>query len=406
MPPHLLPAASSLVLCLALAGQSPSAGHDAERMVRVGTVAEREVTSGHYAATSFLVLHHGEEVAAGAFGHADVASSTPMRRDTIVRIFSMSKAITAITALTLLEDGLVRLDTKVADWLPEFAAPKVFAGGTADAPRLEPAQKAITVRMLLNHTAGFTYDFFRDSPLHDMYRAADLWSAASLDEFVRRAAALPLLAQPGEQWNYSIADDVLGALIERVAGRPFADCVRDRVTGPLGMADTDFDVPEAKRARLATVHTKKDGAFEAVSEAFGTYAEPGRGFPAGGAGMFSTLDDYAKFAAMLAGGGSWKGVRILGRKTMELATANSLRGTQSMRSPGDGWNLICGVRTDPGAASDLGSQGMLFWSGAATTAFFADPHEDLVGVVFCQHLPHDPERFLSRFRDAVYSALR
>lgn len=392
-----------------LAAQTPhaaAAAFDPERLARIATVVQSDVTAGNYAGASFLVLHRGEEVAHGCFGKADVAADRPLQRDSICRIYSMTKAITAVAALTLVEADALRLDARIGRWLPEFAAPRVLVGGTAEAPELVAAERAITVRMLLNHTAGFSYDFFRDSPVDELYRRTDLWGAASMDEFVRRAAALPLLAQPGERYRYSIADDVLGALIERVSGQPLADYVREHVTGPLGMDDTDYDVPEAKRDRLATLHTRKDGRFEALQPSFGAFAEAGRGFAAGGAGMFSTLDDYAKFCSMLLGNGSHRGVRILSRKTMELAATDSLRHGQDTGSPGDGWGLVCGIRTDPGAAADLGSTGMLFWSGAATTAFFVDPSEGLVGVLFCQHLPHDPQRLIPRFRDAVFTALR
>lgn len=390
-----------------LPAQSPTPdGFDRDCLARVGSVVQSTIDSGNYAGASFVVLRNGTEAASGSFGLADVPTRTPMRRDTIVRLYSMTKAITAVAALTLVEADVLRLDADIGRWLPELATPSVLVGGTADAPETTPAARRITVRMLLNHTAGFSYDFHRDSPVDELYRRADLWSSGSLDEFLAKAAKLPLVSQPGERFRYSISDDVLGVLIERASKRPFADYLHDAVTGPLGMRDTAFDVPDEKRARLANVHTEKNGAFEVVPASFGVFAEPGRGFPAGGAGLFSTIDDYARFAGMLLGDGTLGDVRILSRKTMELATLDSLRGSQSSGYPGDGWGLICAVRTDPGAAPDLGSPGMLYWSGAATTSFFVDRHEGLVGVLLCQHLPHDPHRLISRFRNAVYAALQ
>ncbi|MFO1077243.1 MAG: serine hydrolase domain-containing protein [Planctomycetota bacterium] len=385
---------------------APDSGFDATRLQRVPALLQGEVAAGHHAGVSFLLLRNGREVQFGAFGFADVAGEVPFRRDTIVRLYSMTKAITSVAALALVEQQSLRLDEPVAKWLPELAAMQVCTGGTADAPLLAPAKNAITLRMLLNHTAGFTYGFFTNSPVQELYRRADLWSATSCEDFLKRLAPLPLLAEPGEQWNYSVADDVLGVWIERASGKSFAEFVRANVTAPLGMVDTDFDVPEGKRTRIATMYQWEDGALKALEPTFGVFAEPGRGFDAGGAGLFSTIDDYARFCRMLLGNGELDGVRILGRKTMELAGMDSLRGDQHTSRPGDGWGLVCAVRSDPGASPELGSLGMLHWSGAATTHFFVDPQEGLVGLLLCQHQPYDQHRLLSRFHTAVYQALR
>jgi CubicO group peptidase (beta-lactamase class C family) len=398
----------SLVACFAaaLAAQSATTGFDAERLGRIAAVVRGEVENGHHAGASFVVLHRGEEVAAGVFGAADVDTGAALRRDSIVRIYSMTKPITAVAALVLFERGVLRLDSPIRDWLPAFAAPQVCTGGTAEAPRLEPAVRPITVRMLLNHTAGFSYDFYRDSPAQELYRRAGLWDSASLAEFVQKAAALPLVAQPGTAWNYSIADDVLGAVIEAASGMPLPQFVQEAVCRPLGMVDTDYDVPEQKRDRLATVHQHEAGALKTLGPQFGAYAEPGRGFAAGGAGMFSTLDDYARFCRMLLAGGRLGEVQLLSRKTMELAGRDSLGAGLKTSRAADGWGLICAVVRDLPAGHDLGSDGLLHWSGAATTHFFVDPREDLVGIVFAQHMPYDQHRLLPRFRTAVYQALR
>lgn len=406
-----MPRATSLFVAalawLPLGPRAQSAtAFDPARLLRVSELLGSEVDAGRHAGLSFVLLHHGERVAEGAFGKADITTGRPLRMDSIVRIYSMSKPITAVAALTLLEQGKLRLDQPIADFLPELKAPQVFVGGTAEAPQLAPAARPITVRMLLNHTAGFTYDFFRESPLHEIYRKAELWAASSSADFLRRVAALPLLAQPGTAWNYSIADDVLGVLIERAAQQALADYVRDHVTGPLRMVDTDFDVEPGKRARLATLHRQENGALITMEPTFGVYAEAGRGFAAGGAGLFSTLADYARFARFLLGDGALDGERVLGRKTMELARANSLRDDQRTSRPGDGWNLIASVCTEPGAGHDLFSAGTVHWSGAATTTFFADPQEGLVGVLFAQHLPFDEHKVIARFRTLAYQALR
>lgn len=397
--PWLLVLAGSL----APAQQSPFL---AERLVRLPALLERLVAAGEHAGASFVLFHRDRLVAHGAFGLADAAAGRPMQRDTIVRVYSMTKAVTAVAALVAVEQGRLRLDQPIGDLLPDLAGLRVFSGGTAEAPLLAEAERPITVRMLLTHTAGFTYDFLRASPVHELYRRAALWESASSDDFLRRVAALPLLAQPGTAWNYSIANDVLGVLLERLLERPLDAVVRDLVTGPLGMVDTDFDVPEGKRDRLAAMHRRDGDRLVPIEPTYGVYAESGRGFPAGGAGLFSTLDDFARFVRLLVGDGEVDGVRVLGRKTLELARRDALRGGQRTTTPGAGWGLIAAVWSDPGAGSEPFSPGTVFWNGAATTSFFADPQEGIVGVLFAQHLPFDEHKLIPRFRTAVYQAVR
>ena len=392
-------------LSFALIAQQAASPLLPDRVGRVEQLLRSVVEKGQHAGVSCLVLHRGKEVLAHTLGAADVGTGAPLLRSSIVRIYSMSKPITAVTALCLVERGVLRLDQPIKDWLPEFSKPEVFVGGTAAAPQTVIAERPITVRMLLNHTAGFSYDFFRSSPLHDLYRSAKLWEAASSEEFLQRAARLPLLAQPGTAWNYSIADDVLGVLIERATKRSLPDNVRELVTGPLRMVDTDFDVAADKLPRLASLHGRVEGKLVTTDATFGAYAEPGRGFPAGGAGMFSTLDDYARFALLLVGDGEVDGVRVLSRRMLEVARGDSLDGLRTSR-PGDGWGLICAVVREPSAGHDLMSQGAQHWSGAASTTFWVDPQEQLVAVLMAQHQPFDEFSLHTRFRTAVYQALR
>lgn len=386
--------------------QQPAAAFEAERLARVPALLDDAVAKGQVAGASCRIWHRGAPVLQHAVGVADVATAAPWRDDTIVRIYSMTKPLTAATALVFVERGLLRLDQPVHEILPELKAPRVFVGGTADAPETVPAERAITVRMLLNHTAGFSYDFVRESPLHDLYRRADLWGSSSSEQFLARAATLPLYHQPGTLWHYSIADDVLGVLLERLAGRPLDAVLRECLTGPLGMVDTDFDVPDDKRARLAGLHRREGGKLVQNDVVFGAFVEPGRGFPAGGAGLFSTLQDYGRFARWLLGDGSLDGVRVLGRKTMERLRADSLGPGLAISRPGEGWGLVSAVVREPGLGHDLMSVGTLHWSGAATTTFFADPQEQLVAVLFAQHVPYDECKLTNRFRTAVYQALR
>lgn len=404
-PKAAIAALSALVALPALL-PAQSGPVDPARLARVRAVVEAPIATGRLAGATWLILHGDDVVESGAAGTRDVDSGEPMTLDTIVRIYSMTKMITAVATLQLLERNALQLDDPIGRWIPELASLQVLTGGSADAPELTPAEREITVHMLLEHTAGFSYDFQTGSPVGELYQRADLWSSDSLDDFVRRLAKLPLVAQPGAAFHYSVADDVLGLLVQRVSGQAFEDFVAANVTGPLGMTDTFFDVPPDKLSRLASLHVLEEGELKTTQPSFGAFAEPGRGFAAGGAGLFSTIRDYARFARALRDGGEFDGARILGRKTWQLALANSLAPDQGQVGPGDHWNLICAVRTDLGASAQLGSEGMLYWSGAATTHFFVDPEEDLVGLLFCQHFPFDEHRLFPRFRTAVYQALR
>jgi CubicO group peptidase (beta-lactamase class C family) len=387
------------------AGAAGTAGFDPERLGRVADVVRGAVEQGDYAGASFLVLHDGRTASEGAWGLADADTGAPMRLDTIVRIYSMTKVVTCVAALQLMEEGVLRLDDPVSRWLPELDRLQVFTGGTADAPVLEPLAEPLTVKHLLNHTGGFTYDLF-SGPVPELYQRADLWNATSMDDFIARVARLPLLRQPGQAFDYGIGNDLLAVLVERAGGAPFEEQVARRITGPLGMDDTFFDVPEDKRARLAAIHVREGDELQTGPIILGAYAEPGRGIASGGAGLFSTLQDYAHFAQCLLQGGTLDGVRILGRKTVELALKNSLPAGVGTFEPGMAWGLFSGVRLPTPAGNEPDSPGTFSWAGAATTLFFADPEENVVALVFAQHTPMDERGLLPRFRIAVYQALR
>jgi CubicO group peptidase (beta-lactamase class C family) len=380
------------------------AGFDPERLGRVADVVRGAVERGDYAGAAFLVLHDGRTASEGAFGLADADSGAPMRLDTIVRVYSMTKVVTCVAALQLMEEDVLRLDDPVSRWLPELDGLQVCTGGTADAPVLEPLTRPLTVRHLLNHTGGFTYDFF-GGPVAELYQRADLWNATSMDDFLARVGRLPLVRQPGQAFDYGIGNDVLAVLVERAGGAPFEEQVARRITGPLGMEDTFFDVPAEKRPRLAALHVRDGDGLRTGPVILGAYAEPGRGFASGGAGLFSTLHDYARLAQCLLQGGTLDGARILGRKTVQLALQDSLPAGATLE-PGMTWGLLGGVRLPTPAGYEPGSPGTLSWGGAATTYFFADPEESVVALVVAQHTPFDERGLFPRFRIAVYQALR
>lgn len=328
-------------------------------------------------------------------------------------------------------ERLARLHARMQRFVDEgqhagLATMKVFKGGTARAPVVVPARTPITIKHLLTHTSGFIYDF-GTGPLDQIYKQVDVFEASSLDQFVSRAATLPLAHEPGSRFAYGISSDILGAVVEKVSGQKFQEFVEERICRPLRMRDTGFDVPAEKMTRLAIVyeHVKggtsgtgstsagngasgSQGRFLASKPIASAYAEKGRGFAAGGSGMFSTIGDYARFAQMLLNGGELDGVRILGRKTIELMTANHLnylpRVTHAF-SDSDGFGLGVAVRVDLARSNELGSVGQFGWSGAATTTVNIDPQERLVALVFAQHMPFNEHDLFWNFTTLTYQAL-
>lgn len=404
------PAGSDLIAQSPLpTAQAHDVGIDPRRLERVEHFVERTVYGAQRAGAASLVARDGKVVQWTTYGAASIDGGQPLRRDTIFRIYSMSKVITSVAVLQLFESGALSLDDDITRWLPELAELPVFVGGDADHPITQPTAEPITVRRLLNHTAGFSYDIFTGSPVHELYRRADLWSAPDFDTFLERVATLPLIAEPGSAYNYSIAIDLLGAFIERASGQPFDAYLQAQIFDPLKMVDTGFSVPESKRTRLASLYElDPDGHLVQAAPILNVTPEPGSGIPSGGGGLFSTMGDYLRFAQALLNGGVLDGERVLGRKTVELALRNSLDETPTPYnsfSPADGWGLWSAVRLDTAKAREPGSDGMFHWSGAASTHFFVDPQEKLIGMFFSQHFPFDQFDLFQRFRIAVYQAL-
>jgi CubicO group peptidase (beta-lactamase class C family) len=286
-----------------------------------------------------------------------------------------------------------------------------MTGGTADAPQLEPLKRPITIKHLLTHTSGLIYDFDGDDALHQLYQRADLWSGPGLNDFITKVGKLPLKHQPGDAFTYGINSDVLGVLIERVSGRSFGEFLAARVFTPLVMKDTAFDVPAEKMNRLAkTYKHRADGqGFVEAEPMLGTWAEGGRGVQSGGAGLFSTVDDYARFAQMLCNGGTLDGRRILGRKTVELMTANHLTALPESAhafNRSKGFGLGVEVSIDAGRGSVPTSLGQIGWYGAATTYCQIDPKEKLVAIALAQHFPYNEHGLFAKWATAYYQALK
>ncbi|MGB5438619.1 MAG: serine hydrolase domain-containing protein [Gammaproteobacteria bacterium] len=386
---------------------SPAHEHiDPARLERMHDLVGAYVAEGKHAGAAAMVVRNGMIVDWRTWGKSNLDSGEPIKKDTIFRIYSMSKIITSAAVLQLFEQNKLLLSQPVTDFIPELKELKVFAGGSAEIFELEDIKTPITIRMLLNHTAGFSYGFFEESPVNELYKQADLWNSSSLDEFIERVARLPLISQPGEAYNYGISDDILGLVVQRASGMSFEKYIATNITGPLKMKDTAFYVPEEKMQRLASIHEHGDDGKLVVAEPVtDAYAEKGRGIPSGGGGLFSTIGDYARFGQCLLNGGELDGVRILGRKTIELAMQNSLPEGEFAFSPAMGWGLMSGLHIDMAGSLEPVSEGTFTWSGAATTHFFADPSENLMGLIFTQHFPYDEHQLFTRFHISVYQAL-
>jgi CubicO group peptidase (beta-lactamase class C family) len=385
-----------------------TAGFDPARLERLHETTKRFVDEGKHAGLITLVARNGKIVDFQIYGYRDVEKRLPMQRDTICRVYSMSKIITCAATLILFEDGKFNLDDAAAKYLPELKDMKVWAGGTEDSPQLEALKRPITITHLLTHTSGLIYDFVGDDELTKLWRAADLWSGPGLTNFMTKLSKLPLKHQPGDAYTYGVNQDVLGALIERVSGQRFGAFLEERIFAPLGMKDTAFDVPEEKKGRLAKTYKLVDRKFAEDAPLIQTYAEEGRGIEAGGAGIFSTAGDFARFAQMLRNGGTLEGQRILGRKTVELMTADHMltlpNNQAATRQKGFGFGVE--VTTKLGQLSVPSSIGQFGWYGAATTYCQIDPQEKIVAIALAQHFPFNEHNFFAKFQTGYYQALK
>lgn len=389
-----------------------AAGLSPERLDMLHRNLGAEVDAGRYSGYILMLARDGRIVDWRAHGWQEVANRTPMQKDSIVRIYSMSKIVTSVAVLMLMEEGKLKLADPVEKFLPGLKNRQVLTGGTADAPMLAPAARPVTIRDLLTHTAGYYYDaeWSAGSPVAiELFKRAKVWEAANLDEFVNRVALLPLAEQPGTRFRYGISIDLLGAIVEKASGLRLDQFFAQRIFSPLGLRDTGFWVPAEKRSRLALVHARgPDGKLAAVPPDPGTPAGPDRGLLSGGGGLYSTAGDYVRFAQMLLNGGQLDGVRLLGPKTVELMTRNHIAHLADPHPFGRaemGFGLGVRMVTDLGRSPLLGSAGMFGWDGAATSLVWMDPQERLVALVLFQHFPFDQDNIFAPFTNGVYSAL-
>jgi CubicO group peptidase (beta-lactamase class C family) len=378
-------------------------GLSSERLGRLHNEFEKLTREGKKAGAIVLIARNGKIADWRSFGHRDIENALPMERDSICRIWSMTKVITSVAVLQLLEEGKINLNDPVHMYVPELKDVKVYQSGTADDPVLAPAARPITIKHLLTHTSGLTYPW-GDAVVPELYRRSKLFDVASLKEFAGKVGQLPLVAHPGDKYEYGINTDILGYVVQVVSDIPFDQFVQKRILDPLKMKDTSFQLPAAKKSRLAKTYTYKDGK---LGEPPAVVDLTDRGVPFGGMGLYSTIGDYARFGQMLLNGGQLEGVRILSRKTVELMTTNHLN---HMPKPtidangSNGFGLGGSVRIDLAKGNRLGSVGMFGWSGAASTYFSMDPKEKTVALLFLQYTPFDSPT-LEKFSTLFYQAI-
>jgi CubicO group peptidase (beta-lactamase class C family) len=366
---------------------------------RLSAALQDRVAAGHIPGAVALVARHGKIAYHESFGRQDPASDKPMANDAIFRIYSMTKAIVSVAVMMLWEEGRLLLSDPIAQYIPAFKATKV---GIEQADLVRP----ITVQDLLRHTSGLTYEFLGTSPVHQAYMKARTGRLKQTNEQqADLLASLPLTAQPGTAWGYSRSTDVLGRLIEVISGQALGTFLSERILVPLGMADAAFSVPADQHHRIAEPFAKDPETGSAV--ALLDIRRPAI-FESGGGGMVATGMDYARFLAMLMGNGRLGQVRLIGRKTLELMTADHLGPEIAVASdllpPGHGFGLGFAVRTRAGLAPFPGSVGNYWWGGAAGTTFWVDPTERLFAVLMIQ-APVQREHYRVMFRDLVYAAV-
>jgi CubicO group peptidase (beta-lactamase class C family) len=416
----LLSAALALLATPALAkDEARRAGLDSARLARIDAMIQGYVDAKQIPGAVTLVARRGEIAHVGVQGEKAFGSGDAMRRDTIFRIYSMSKPITSVATLILYEEGKLRLTDPVSKWIPELAKPRVLRDVNGPLDATDPSPSEITVRDLLTHCSGLVYSFTTQGTLTKAYEEAGVSGAGSpltAAEWAARLGKLPLAHAPGTRWNYSVSTDVLGLLVERVSGMPYAQFLEQRIFAPLGMKDTAFFVPAEKLGRFATNYMPNaQGGLDVFDAPASSTYRTAPVFASGGGGLVSTADDYARFALMLAGGGKLGGVRILSRKTVELMTTNHLTASEAegfgLRGyrvfAGNGFGLGVMTQTDAAGYRGLGSVGKHGWGGAAGTWYWVDPEEDLVAVLMIQRMSFGgaPIPISRDFETAVYQAI-
>ena len=404
LPLALLAAAALLAQPLPVAKRPEDAGFSSQRLERVHRQMQADVDSGRIPGGVLLIARKGRVAFFDALGFQERRAGTPMKKDAIFRIASMSKPITSVAAMILAEEGKLDIGAPVEQYLPEFK--EVRVGVEKAVPK-----RPMTVHDLLRHTSGLTYGIFGNSPVDELYKKSNMFRSKSLAEMVAVIARLPLAHQPGEAWEYSVSTDVLGRIVEVVSGMDLDAFVAGRITGPLKMGDTGFYMTAAQAGRLA-----RPDAATALPPAPPT-TKPA--ILSGGGGMYATAGDYARFCQMMLNGGELDGVRLLAPKTVALMTSDQippaadrhtavavgLDGFGPTPEMGTSFGLGFAVRTGPGRNPVPGSAGDFSWAGITGTYFWVDPEEKLVTVLMIQVPPATDVPYWRQTRTLVYQAL-
>ncbi|KJS26827.1 MAG: beta-lactamase [Hyphomonadaceae bacterium BRH_c29] len=406
--------------------------HDPTDPHEVGLNAERLAAIPAYFKTNYLdtgklpcmatlVSRNGEIALEDYSGTMELGAGAPIGPDTIFRIYSMTKPITSLAAMMLFEEGKLRLDHDVARYIPEYADVMVYDGGPVDDYKTRKPDRPMKVLDLFTHTSGLTYGFMMQSVVDSIYRKEKIGRPdETLQEMAKRLATLPLQCSPGDEWWYGHSIDVLGAIVEIVSGMELDQFFRERITGPLGMVDTDFWVPEDKLPRLMACYEKNavtgevklaDGAGSASK----LYSQRPR-LLNGGGGLVSTMRDYHRFALAMLRGGTLDDARLISPKTWEFMRQNHLPDGQTTRgmgrsaftevfAEGSGFGLGGAVLVDPVASQQPGSEGTFSWGGLASTFFWVDPEEEIIGIQMTQLMPSSTYPMRQQFQQLAYAAI-
>ena len=387
-------------------------GFSGARLARISQFVNREVAAGRLVGAVTMVARHGQIVLFESAGRYGLSDDRPMETDALFRIYSMTKPITTVAAMILYEEGAFQLGEPIAKYLPELADMSLLIDGQPRAPKAP-----MTIEQLMTHTAGLTNGWHPEHPVERAYRDATLYTSPNLSTFIETLATLPLRFEPGTRYHYSVATDVLGALVERLSGQTLEQFFQERIFEPLDMHDTFFNVPTEKTHRLAQNHLWNAERQQITPVPDGLIPPPsGVTLFSGGGGLISTARDYWRFCEMLRGGGSLEGTRILGAKTVQAMTMARL--TPEVRDngateypashlyPGQSFGLGFGVITDPAQSQVISSRGEYSWGGIANTKFWIDPEEDLI-VIFMTQVMGTPHSDRHRFdlKVATYQAL-
>lgn len=406
--------------------QSQWTGLNADRLERITDHIERNyIQPGKIAGCQVEVRRHGHQAYAKSFGLRDRERGVAWSDDTIVRIYSMTKPIVSVALMTLMEQGRFELDDSVHRFIPEWKNHRVWVSGEGDSMVTEAPSRPISFRDVLSHTAGLTYGSMLaqlsglpiEHPVDKAYDVVGVQRGAeTLDQFFEKLGRVPLRYHPGERWQYSLATDVCGGLVERISGMPLEDYLKQAIFEPLGMVDTSFQVPADKAHRFAANYMRMpDKSLRLSDDPANSLYLTDRVFKSGGGGLAGTMADYVRFAEMLRAGGALDGVRVIGTRTLDLMVHNHLKDNQDLTqmaiggfsetsNAGIGFGLGFAMTIDQTATGGL-SSGDFYWGGAASTIFWADQEEDISVVFMTQLMPSATFNFRGQLKSLIYSAI-